>query len=226
VTIKPYYDKDGITIYCGDCRTIAPQLSSIEFLLSDPPYGIGHVHGGGGRPVSNNPSAVVPKRNLKPVHGDDIPFDPSPWLNYPNVLLWGANHYCRRLPESGRWIAWNKLGSIEPFDNFSDVEFAWFNSTGKDLLFSCLWKGVLQEDKTDNGKRYHPTQKPIRLMTWCLNLVPAAKTTLDPFMGSGTTLVAAKALGRRAVGIEINPDYCDIAVQRLAQEVMDFGGAA
>ena len=212
----PYYERDGVTIYHGDCLEIIGLLEGVDAVVSDPPYGIGYCKGnGGGRGAY---SAPIVKRNIEPVFGDDKPFDPSPFLGYKHVILWGANHYAQRLPH-GRWIAWNKLGDKEPWDSFSDVEFAWQNGRGKDRMFSMLWKGICQGDGSQEP-RHHPTQKPLKLMRWCMGLIPAAETILDPFMGSGTTLVAARAEGRRVIGIEIEERYCEIAAGRLAQRVL------
>jgi site-specific DNA-methyltransferase (adenine-specific)/modification methylase len=212
---SPYYERDGVAIYHGDCLEIIGALEGVDAIVSDPPYGIGYVKGEGGKGIHRNG-----RRNIEAITGDDSPFDPSPFLGYRHVILWGANHYAQRLPH-GRWIAWNKLGDKEPWDSFSDVEFAWQNGRGKDRMFSLLWKGLCQG--LPGGKkerRHHPTQKPLRLMRWCMGLIPAAETILDPFMGSGTTLVAARAEGRRAIGIEVDERYCEIAARRLAQGVL------
>jgi len=216
VGLTPYYQRDGITIYHGNCLEIIGAIDGVDAVVSDPPYGIGYVKGKGGRRGAY--SAPVVKRNIEPVLGDDKPFDPSPFLAYKHVILWGANHYAQRLPH-GRWIAWNKLGDKEPWDSFSDVEFAWQNGRGKDRMFSMLWKGICKGDGSQE-QRNHPTQKPLRLMRWCMGLVPDAETILDPFMGSGTTIVAARAEGRKAIGIEIEERYCEIAAKRLSQGVL------
>ena len=84
------------------------------------------------------------------------------------------------------------------------------------------WMGMLQEDMSRKEERVHPTQKPLKLIKWCISLVPDAKTILDPFCGSGTTLVAAKDMGLTAIGIEIYEPYAEIAANRLRQEVFDF----
>lgn len=211
--IKPYYEESGIVIYNADCREVLPFLPKVDLVLSDPPYGINYVHSGtgGGR---------HDRRLTDPVIGDTQPFDPSPWLSFPDVILWGANHYATRLPE-GRWLAWDKLDGLEPFDNFSDVEFAWrAGGAGKDRIFRYTWKGIIQAG--EKYRKVHPTQKPEALMRWCLSLAPNAQMILDPFMGSGTTLRAAKDLGRKAIGIEIEERYCEIAANRLRQEVLQF----
>lgn len=215
--MKPYYERNGIAIYHGDCRQFGHIVGDMA-VVTDPPYGIGYVKGEGGRMVTNRIQGAT--RNIEAITGDDTPFDPRPWCDWEYAILWGANHFCKRLPETGRWIAWNKLGAyVEPFDSFSDVEFAWYSRPGKDLIFSLLWKGVLQDDKANNGKRWHPTQKPEALMRYCIGLTPVTHGIFDPFMGSGTTLVSAKQTGRVGIGIEIEERYCEIAAKRLEQTV-------
>ena len=216
--VKPYYDDgNGIVIYHGDCREILPELGRFDLLLTDPPYGIDYEKGKGGGRGAYGPAIV--RRNIEPIVGDKDPFDPKPWIGFENVILWGANHFAQQLPH-GRWIAWNKLGDKEPWDSFSDVEFAWQNGRGKDRIFSHLWKGLCQAGAGE--KRNHPTQKPLSLMRWCVGLVPDAKTIIDPFAGSCTTAVAAKLEGRKATCIEINEKYCEIGANRLRQNVLRF----
>ena len=209
--MKPYYESGGITIYHGDCREILPTLDASLAVVTDPPYGIAFEKGAGGKGKHN-------RRNLSTVHGDTEPFDPAALLGFETVITWGANHYAERLPH-GRWLAWDKLNGIESFDSFSDVEFAWQNKRAADRIFRYLWKGICQEGEKDAG-RVHPTQKPVTLMKWCLSFTPNGSTILDPYMGSGTTLRAAKDLGRKAIGIEIEERYCEIAAKRLSQEVL------
>lgn len=210
--MEPYYQDEAVTIYHGDCRDVLPSLSEVDLVLSDPPYGIDYVHSGGGKGKHS-------VRLCEPVAGDTLPFDPSPFLHYPDVILWGATHYASRLPH-GRSLVWDKLAGLEAFDSFSDVEIAWRKGRGKDRIFRYLWKGICQQG--EKLPRVHPTQKPEALMRWCLSLAPEAQLVLDPFMGSGTTLRAAKDLGRKAIGIEIEERYCEIAAKRMAQQVLEF----
>ena len=200
----------------GDCREIAPKLPRPAALISDPPYGIGYVRGATGKQGAYSRN-LDPNRNTGPIIGDNAPFDPAKWLAAADaVLMWGANHYAQQLPH-GRWMAWNKLGGMEPWDSFCDVEFAWHNKRGADRIFSHLWKGLCQAGAGE--KRDHPTQKPVALMRWCIEQakVPSGGLILDPYMGSGTTLVAAVQMGHPCIGIELDPTHFDTACRRVAE---------
>jgi len=214
--MKPYYSEDGCTIYHGDCREILPLLEPVDLVLTDPPYGIGFVHG-----AENIPNAT--KFQGVAVIGDDQDFDPSPWLAFPSCILWGANHYCMRLPGEGRWLVWDKRDGYDCYGkDMSDVEIGWMSGPRRaDRIHRQLWGGFLREGERETP-RVHPTQKPVALMKWCLSFAAEAQLILDPFMGSGTTLRAAKDLGRKAIGIEIEERYCEIAATRLAQKVFSF----
>ena len=193
----------------GDCLEVLPTLGKVDVVLSDPPYGIAYQKGTGGRGKHS-------VRNIEAIAGDTTPFDPEPFLGFPEVILWGGNHYAARLPH-GRWLAWDKLAGMPEFDSFSDVEFAWRKGRGKDRVFSHLWKGICKASEKGQGKeRWHPTQKPIALMTWCLEQVGPG-VILDPYMGSGTTGIACAGLGRDFIGIEIERKYFDIACRRIEE---------
>jgi len=155
------------------------------------------------------------RRNTGKIIGDDNPFDPTPLLRFPLVLIWGADHYAQRLPH-GRWLAWDKLGAREPWDSYSDVEFAWANRRGAARIFNHVWKGICQgPGKDKNKKRVHPAQKPIELMEWCIQQLKSPETIVDPYMGVGTTGVACMHMGCSFVGIEIERKYFDIACERI-----------
>ncbi|GAG83248.1 unnamed protein product [marine sediment metagenome] len=206
--IEPYYNHAGITIYHGDCLEILPQLEPVDLVLTDPPYGIGYNR--------NKKHKGYQENNL--VFGDDSPFDPTPFLCFKNLILWGGNCYASRLPDSKTWLAWHKTLTDNSKGQTSDFELAWTNCISRNRLFKYLWAGCYRQGEV--GQYFHPTQKPVNLMIWCIQLSKTKGAILDPYMGSGATLVAAKELGRKAIGIEIEEKYCKIAVRRLSQEVL------
>jgi site-specific DNA-methyltransferase (adenine-specific) len=215
--MKPYYEHAGITIYHGDCREVLPDMGwprPHSALVTDPPYGIAY---------DASHSKYMNHRDYGDADWDKEPFDPTPLisLQLPSIM-WGGNCYASRLPDAKSWIAWVKIQNQDADIRQSDCELAWTNCLGRSRVFFHLWVGAYRESES-GVPNYHPTQKPVALMKWCLNLVPNAETILDPFMGSGTTLRAAKDLGRRAIGIEIEEKYCEIAAKRLSQEVLSFG---
>ncbi len=228
--IQPTWESDdgNVKLYCADCLDVLPQLEdgSVDAVVTDAPYGICYAHGGGPRGGKVGQTRAATTRGTPAIHGDDKPFDPSPLISIcDNVLLWGADHFYKRLPDSGRFLAWNKLGDMEPWDSFCDVEFAWHSKNAAARIFSMKWKGIACDKRGENnGLREHPTQKPIALMVWCIaqSGVDAKGTILDPFMGSGTTGVAAIRTGRKFIGIEIEPKYFEIAKSRIQAELTRF----
>ena len=221
---EPYYDRDGITIYNADCRKVLPFLDRFDLLLTDPPYGIGEArrnhqsrgHHAGRKVRTKSPGP--PGTDWGKADWDDAP--PPHWFLEAaqevadTSILWGGNYY--GLPAASCWLVWDKDNGA---NDFADCELAWTNMDRAVRKFRWRWSGMIQEqqDKSKADVRVHPTQKPLALMRWCLSLVPGAETVLDPFMGSGTTLVAAKLEGRRALGIEISEKYCEAAANRLSQ---------
>ena len=206
--MKPYYEHAGITIYHGDCREILLTLGPVDLVLTDPPYGIGVTRmtlGNGNRQVFRGSEAW-----------DDSTPDLS-WVISSGLpaIVWGGNYF--QLPPSRCWFVWDKgTGS----NDFADCELAWTNLDSTVRKYFQSWVGANAKESYDKD-RFHPTQKPVGLMKWCLNRLGDG-LILDPFMGSGTTLVAAKNLNRRAIGIEIEERYCEIAAKRLQQEVLDL----
>jgi site-specific DNA-methyltransferase (adenine-specific)/modification methylase len=185
--------------------------------IADPPYGIGYVHGQGGGSAARSTSFADVA-----ILGDMAPFDPAPWLRFNRVVLWGANHYADKLPSSAGWLVWDKRDGMKGNDQ-SDCELAWTNWLTTARIHRQAWNGMITTGEQRGKRRVHPTQKPVELMAWCIAFDDSNGTILDPFMGSGTTLVAAKQLNRCAIGIEIEEKYCEIAAKRLSQEVFDFG---
>lgn len=197
--MKPYYDdpKSGITIYHGDCREILPGLPMVDLVLTDPPYGLAMSGGTWGKQFDNTYKGW----DSKPF--EDIGLIVSAGKD---SAIWGGNYF--PLPPSRGWLIWKKPA----LDTLADAELCWTSSDRNIKVFESI--------RSPDGKREHPTQKPVELMTWCMSFYPDSKTILDPFMGSGTTLRAAKDLGRRAIGIEIEERYAEIAARRLQQEVL------
>jgi DNA modification methylase len=200
----------GCELYLGDCREIIPTLTGIDAVISDPPYGIAHRRGtSGNRPGKQGGEAKTIA--FDPIVGDDEPFDPAHLLQWP-CILWGSNYYAQSLPV-GRWLIWDKTFGGGAGD-FSDAEMAWCSGGGATRTFRHLLMGVQRKSQVGE-ERQHPTEKPIALMEWCLGFFPNAATILDPYMGSGTTGVACVRVGRKYIGIEIDPKHFDTACKRI-----------
>lgn len=199
----------------GDCRDMLLQLEKADAVITDPPYGIGAANGaaeggtdGSGRYVrrpkqytgnwdDERPSAALFRLMLEVA--DD-------------AIIWGGNYFADLLPKAGRWLFWDKLNSMP---SYSDGEMAWTNLPGVSVKKFTRCNNGLASIR--DGERVHPTQKPVDLMRWCLSFVPNARTILDPFMGSGTTGVAALQTGRNFIGIERDPAYFEAACKRLRE---------
>ena len=213
----PYYQDKYVTIYNACCEDILPFLGNFDLLLTDPPYGIGE----------SNAQNATRGFLASPTNFGEYSWDESrPSLDLINLfrgkaqnqIIFGGNFF--DLPSASCYLVWDKDNGQ---NDFADCELAWTNLKMAVRKFKYRWNGMLQERMgKDKEKRVHPTQKPLALMKWCLSLVPKAQTILDPFMGSGTTLVAAKDNNLIAVGIEQDKRYCDIAIERLKQEVFEF----
>jgi DNA modification methylase len=218
VPFEPYYSSGGITIYNADCKKVLPFLGRFDLLLTDPPYGIGADRNL--RANKQYGKAFVPSKDYGAVCWDNSP--PPTWLldaarnSVGEAIVWGGNYY--ESPPSSCWLVWDKENGE---NRYADCELAWTTLKKAVRKFKWKWHGMLQENMGDKKEhRCHPTQKPLALMRWCLSLVPDATTILDPFMGSGTTLLAAKLEGRQAVGIELSEEYCEAAANRLSQGVL------
>jgi site-specific DNA-methyltransferase (adenine-specific) len=214
-----FYCDDSVCIIHGDCREIVPDLPKPGLILADVPYGISVVENAGWGWKGD-----ARRKGSKPIAGDAEPFDPA-WLLDLNVptMLWGSNHYASRLPDAKGWVAWDKATRNGLDLKQAEIEFAWTNYLTRPMCFRHMWSGAFRD--SERGTRFHPTQKPVALMSWALTLrnTPAEGYILDPYMGCGPVLRAAKDLGRKAIGIEIEERYCAIAAKRMAQGVLNFG---
>jgi site-specific DNA-methyltransferase (adenine-specific) len=197
------------TLYHGDCREILPTLGAVDAIVTDPPYGIAHKSGGG----TGGKWGHVRHQGVT-IANDDVPFDPAPLLALGAPLIaWGANFYSDKLPGGG-WLVWDKRPGIENMEfNRSDAELAYFSESKTVKTFRHLWHGLCRD--TEVGEHLHPTQKPVALMTWCIERLKNPRKILDPYMGAGSTGVAAVVLGREFIGVEIEETYYDIACKRI-----------
>lgn len=217
------------TLYLGDCRDILPTLGKVDAVVTDPPYGqdykVNTFHKGGTRDnavVQRNGSTLMVRPNVHAeIDGDKEPFDPRPLIGLaPAVLIWGSHKFGHLLPK-GRALVWDKVptGKVR---SQGDGETAWTNVNPDAPLriFRLLWDGLCvgtgaRHEVTAGQKRLHPMQKPEKLMRWCIEQVGNPGKILDPYMGSGSTGIAALQMGKAFVGIESVPAFFDIACKRI-----------
>ena len=193
------------TLYLGDCMDILLTLDKVDAVITDPPYGINENH----KKVASRGQLAKPKDygefdwDKSPPSKDliDAIRNKAQWS-----ALFGGNYF--ELPPTSCWLVWDKLNS----GDFADCELAWTNWPKAVRRIQWRWNGMIRQG---NEERYHPTQKPLEVMKWVIDLCPKSETILDPFMGSGTTGVAAIQMGRKFIGIEREPKYFDIACERI-----------
>lgn len=215
--VKPYWtDPTGQTVlYHGDCLELVeliPETARKDLgVVTDPPYGIDFTQRTTGAKIV----------------GDDKAFDPQPFLalDVPTIL-WGASEYHGALP-NGSWLVWIKRAvECTKKKTYSDAELAWKSNGNGVHAIRHISDGCIREGEEHGIVRYHPSQKPVAVMKWCIEKIGDAPLIFDPFTGSGTTGVAAVRLGRKFIGIEIEEKYCEIAAQRISEECkqirMDF----
>lgn len=200
---------DGrVRLINADCREVLSGLHGIDACVTDPPYGIGEA---AGKNASRGNLAVA--KDYGDDDWDDEPISPELMAEVRKAARWsiifGGNYY--DCPPASCWLVWDKENGS---NDFADCELAWTNLPKAVRRLRFMWNGMLRAHGEPRGD--HPTQKPIGVMKWCIEQLPReAETILDPFMGSGTTGVAAIQLGRKFVGIERNPKYFEVAVRRL-----------
>lgn len=202
--ITPTWQRGDVQLYLGDCRELLPHLPKVDAVVTDPPYGIGGY--------VSSPSKWRRLAGMAPESWDDNTVDLTPLIDAAQiVVIWGANHYS--LPPSRGWIAWYKPDAPP---SMAQIEFAW---TNQDMNARHISYSIGATNKERTG---HPTQKPLMVMVRTLDMIPYCETILDPFMGSGTTGVAAVKLGRKFIGIEICESYFNIAVRRISEAQDQF----
>ena len=188
------------TLYLGDCRDILPTLGKVDAVVTDPPYGIGT----GKAPVGKDGLVWGVQEWDKATVPDIVPLLLAAGET---VVIWGGNYY--PLPPTRCWLAWDKC-QPDAWYSTAHFELAWTNLDKN----ARRWR-MSQVAAYGKMDKEHPSQKPLELMKWCIE--KTSGTVLDPFMGTGTTGVAAVKLGRKFIGIEIEPKYFDIACRRLEQ---------
>lgn len=198
------------TLYLGDCMEVLHLIEKVDAVITDPPYGI-----------NENSKKVASRGNMAaPKDYGHFDWDKSP---PPDELIelirtkakyqafFGGNYFT--LPPTSCWLVWDKLNGT---NDFADCELAWTNWPKAVRRLQWRWNGMIRQG---NEERFHPTQKPLEVMKWMIDLCPVSDTILDPFMGSGTTGVAAIQLGKNFIGIEREQKYFDIACKRIEQEI-------
>lgn len=202
------------TLYEGDCLEVMPTLGQFDAVVTDPPYGIGEgarktqtrqrVAGGNSAAKADQNTYAGGDWDTKPASAETIEMIRA---QAARQIIFGGNYF--DLPPSSCWLVWDKQNGS---NDFADCELAWTNLNMAVRRVYWRWNGMIRKG---DDVREHPTQKPVGVMEWCLGHVPDAETILDPFMGSGTTGVACANLGRKFTGIELDPDYFDIACKRI-----------
>lgn len=228
--MQPYFSAGGITIYHGDCADIIDHLelaAPIMAVVTDPPYGINEnsrkqqSRGRGGFLQKSKRKAKAKVTDYghfdwdKSAPSDDLFLKLREISKY--QIIFGGNYF--NLPPTSCMLVWDKDNGA---NDFADCELAWTNLKKAVRLFKYRWNGMLQADMANKEVRLHPTQKPIAVMRWCLEQLPEKGLILDPFAGSGSTLLAAQLMGLPAIGIEKDERYCEIAAKTLNGDMPRF----
>jgi len=195
------------TLYLGDCRDVLPTLGKVDAVVTDPPYGIGES---AGKNKSRSNVAVAKDYGNDTWDNEPVPVELMAMVRAAArwQIIFGGNYY--DCPATPCWLVWDK----ENTGDFADCELAWTNLPKAVRRIRYMWNGMLRAHGEPRGD--HPTQKPIGVMKWCIGHLPEPnQIILDPFMGSGTTGVAAVQMARNFIGIEREPKYFDIACRRI-----------
>jgi DNA modification methylase len=196
------------TLYLGDCREVLPTLGKVDAVVTDPPYGIGENH----KKVASR-GKLADAKDYGAFNWDEQPIDSETVATIRSCshhqVIFGGNYF-EGLGPTSCWLVWDKQNGD---NDFADCELAWTNLPKAVRRIYWRWNGMIRRG---DDVREHPTQKPEGVMKWCIEQLPASVQTIcDPFMGSGTTGVAAVKLGKSFIGIEREPSYFDIACRRI-----------
>jgi DNA modification methylase len=194
------------TLYLGSAEDAMHDVPRVDAVVTDPPYGIGIAKRG-----TLGSDNHAPVRDYGKSDWDDAPADQDLIsllrIQSDHQIIFGGNYFI--LPPSSCWLVWDKQNT----GDYADCELAWTNLKKAVRRIYWRWNGMIRQG---NEERFHPTQKPLGVMKWCIEQLPAdCQSILDPYMGSGTTGVAAVALGKTFIGIEREPKYFDIACKRI-----------
>jgi DNA modification methylase len=198
----------GQRLILGNCLEVMPLLGKVDAVVTDPPYGIGEGNAKG----QTREKIAKPRQYVGTDGWDAKPATAKHMSFIRNIsdyqIIFGGNYF-EGLGPTPCWLVWDKQNT----GDFADCELAWTNLQKAVRRIYWRWNGMIRKG---DDVREHPTQKPLGVMEWCINHLPDnAQSILDPFMGSGTTLVACQRLGRNGIGIELDPDYFDIACKRV-----------
>lgn len=208
--MKPYYQDSLITLYHGDCRDVAAWREA-GVMVTDPPYGMDYKSGWSGRSIEGDGDTAIRDAAL------------AMWRPKPALVF--GRWDCPHPADTRMCLTWNK----GDWPGMGDLELPWGPSTEEIYVLGHGFSGkrtgsVIHHDRLTGNTR-HPNEKPVGLMIRLLRTVPPG-VVADPFAGSGATLVACKQLGKMAIGVEKSEEHCRTIVDRLAQDVLDLGGAA
>jgi DNA modification methylase len=219
-------------VMCGD-STMVDDVEKLmngekaDMVFTDPPYGMNlktdYADSWGEQSNTSGNIGFRETKNHKPVIGDDEYFDPSFLIEYFNckeVFLWGADYYCKNIPDGGGWLVWDKTGGNDSLMNVgfnANFELVWSKQRHKRDLVRHTYKGVAGM-KPEDGKRIHPTQKPVGLGEWFIDKYSKTEhLIIDVYLGSGTTLIACEKTNRKCYGMELDEHYCDVIIKRWEQ---------
>jgi len=211
--MKPYYETELGKLWHGDCADILKYTSRGFCVFTDPPYGIDIAKTGTVGVRVKAGLTEYRKSDWDKARPSESVFKQI--LEHKKVLLFGGNYFADILPPSKCWLVWDK--KIPKGFTKAQIELIWTNLTTYSRLYDVLWHGMIRNRGDGDEERYHPTQKPIVLIS---NIITDLNldNIIDPFLGSGTTAIACERLNRRWIGIEIEEKYCEIAAKRIENE--------